>query len=612
MPTTMMTTRTRLTNSGLIQLTRVAFCVLLLIGSACEPAPKVVPSGDVPNAAGLARSTAALLLQLSAYDDAMAGTLSGQKTRIVSSDRWAAVARGILPKLEDITSASLSASANAAGPVRDAVVSLADALTDLTADAGTYADGGDPGVFAKTVGDVSTCWDRVLALAVKLPLDTELQKTVTRGKSFTLSSASEARFTVQAGPYVTAAAADAAAKQIGQVISVTRTAPFVVRVAAYPSKTQADAAAAALRPKGVDVTSILEERIYTFTRGGAVPDAELWREPSRVIDGPGGARRVALSPDGKWIAMGSDDGTVAIFNGATGELVALPKFPVGISALLFSADSAWLFAGGASATVLFVPSGASPLAIADQLRFPSAITQALFVNVPTARAFVALSKSASGVAGNGGGLIGARAPDGAPLGPPFPIVTPAAGGFIAATDGGEVFIATTTAGHTDVELLRLGVERFTRGVIRIPGTVSDFALDPKGDRAALITDQGTYRFSPHSQDPTATLQRVGAPVRDVAFGADGTFFQLDKETAIATGPNGAQRWQAALTDGRKIVVGARTLIWDGSSTIWSITADGTIDALGIDSPIQDLVVSADGKRAGVVLDARRALVFDLQ
>jgi len=66
MPTTMMTTRTRLTNSGLIQLTRVAFCVLLLIGSACEPAPKVVPSGDVPNAAGLARSTAALLLQLSA------------------------------------------------------------------------------------------------------------------------------------------------------------------------------------------------------------------------------------------------------------------------------------------------------------------------------------------------------------------------------------------------------------------------------------------------------------------------------------------------------------------------------------------------------------------
>ena len=123
----MMTTRTRLTNSGL---TRLALCVLLLIGSACESAPKVVPSGDVPDASPLARSTAAVLLQLSAYDYALAGGLAGQSTRTVSSDRWATVARGLLPKISDITSASLSATANAAGPVRDAVVSLADSLTD--------------------------------------------------------------------------------------------------------------------------------------------------------------------------------------------------------------------------------------------------------------------------------------------------------------------------------------------------------------------------------------------------------------------------------------------------------------------------------------------------
>lgn len=572
----------------------------------------MVPSGDVSDAPQLARSTAVLLLQLAAYDYALAGTLSGQTTRVVSSDRWAGVARGVLPKLADITSASLSASANAAGPVRDAVVSLADALTDLSKDAGTFADGGDPGVFAKTVGDVSTCWDRVVALAVKLPLDTELQKTVNRGKSFTVSSTSDALFALQAGPYATAADADAAAKRIGTVVSVTRVAPFVVRVATYPSRLQADAAAAALRPKGVDVSAIVEERAYTFARAGAVPDVELWREPARVIDGLGGARRVALSPDGRWIAMGSDDGTVALFNAATGALVALPKFTSGISALLFSADSGWLFAGGATATVLFVPSGNSPLSVAQQLRFPSAITQALYVNVPTARAFVAVSKSASGVAGVGGGLIGARAPDGAVLGEPFPITTPAAGGFIAATDRGEVFIATTTAGNTDVELLRLGSERFTRGVVRIPGTVQDLALDPKGDRAALVTDQGTYRFSPHDPNPGATLQRIGATLRDVAFGADGTFFQLDKDKVTATGPDGVQRWQAPLTDGRKLVLGTRTLVWDGSSAIWAIAADGTIDALGIDGQIQDLIASADGKRAGVVLDGRRALVFELQ
>jgi hypothetical protein len=593
-----MTTRTRLTNSGL---SRIACCVLLLIGSACDPAPKVVPSGDVPAAPQLARSIAGVLLQLSAYDYAHAGALSGQATRTVSRERWAAVIRGLLPKIAGVTSASLSATANAAGPVRDAVVAAADALTDLAKDAGTYADGGDPAIFAKTLGDIGTSWDKLRSLAAKLPADTELQTTIARGTSFTVSATSAAQFALQAGPYATAADADAAAKKIGTVVSVSRTAPFIVRIALYPSKPQADAAATALRSKGVDVFAVVEERIYTFARAGTIPDVELWREPTRVIDGLGGARRVALSPDGAWIAIGSDDGTVAIFSAATGRLAALPRFTSGISALLFSADSAWLFAGGATATVLFVPSGASPLGVAQQMRFPSAITQALYVNVPTARAFVAMSK----------GLIGARAPDGAVLGEPFPIPAPAAGGFIAASDRGEIFVATTSAGSTDVEVLRLGAERTLHGVVRITGTVQDLALDPKGDRAALVTDQGTYRFAPH--DPSPTLLRVGATARDVAFGRDGTFVQLDQDKVTATGPDGAQRWQARLTDGRKVVVGtARTLVWDGADTVWAIAADGAVDALGIDGPIQDLVASADGTRAGVVLDGRRALVFDLR
>ncbi len=202
-----MTTRTRLTNSGLI---RVAFCVLLLLSSACEAAPKVVPSGDVTDGPKLARAAASLLLQISAYDYALAGGLAGEKARIVSSDRWAAVIRGLLPKISDVTSASVSATANAAGPLRDAVVSLADSLTDLSKDSGTYADGSDPGVFAKTIGDVSMSWDRLRALAAKLPPDADLQKTVARGTSFTVSTASQPVFAVQAGPYATAADADAA------------------------------------------------------------------------------------------------------------------------------------------------------------------------------------------------------------------------------------------------------------------------------------------------------------------------------------------------------------------------------------------------------------------
>jgi len=572
----------------------------------------VVPSGDVTDGAKLARTAAGLLLQISAYDYALAGGLAGEKARIVSSDRWAVVIRGLLPKIGEVTSASVSATANAAGPVRDAVVSLADSLTALSKDSGTYADGSDPGVFAKTVGDVSMSWDRVRALAAKLLPDADLQTTVARGTSFTVSAASEPVFAVQAGPYATAADADAATKKIGTVISVTRVAPFLVRVATYASKAQADAAAAALRPKGIDVTAVLEERTYTFARAGAVPDVELWREPTQRIPGPGGARRIAFSPDGKWVAIGADDGFVAIFDAGDGALVALPKLTSGISALLFSSDSAWLFGGGASASVFFVPSGASPLSAAQQLRFPAAISEALYIGIPTARAFVAVSKGPTGAAGGGSGLLGGRAPDGAPLGDPFPITTPAVGGFIAVTDRGELFIATTTGGNTDVEVLRLGIDRVIRGVITIPGAAVDLALDAKGERAAVVTDQGTFRFAPNAANPGTTLQKVGATVRTVALAADGTLYQLDKDKAIATAADGAQRWQVPLTDGRKLVLGARTLVWDGTDTVWAIAADGTVDELGADGTIQDVVTSADGKRAAVVLDGRRALVFELQ
>ena len=605
-----MTMRMRLTSSGPVRLaTRVL--LLVLIATACEPAPKVVPSGDVVDAPKIARSAGAVLLQFSAYDYALAGNYAGEKVRVVTPERYVTVSRSLVPKLAELTSASLSATANAAGPVRDAVVSLADVLNDLAKDAGSYSGANDAGVFAKIGGDVGTAWDRLRALATTLPADPNLAKTLARGPSFTVKVTSEARFALSAGPYTTTADAEAAAKKIGTVISVTRASPFVVRVATYPTKTLADAGGVVLKTKGIDVISVSEERTYTFARSGTAPDAELWREPIRVVDGPGGSRRVALSPDGKWIAIGAEDGTVGIFS-ADGLLRALPKFPVGINALLFSGDSAWLFTGGASATVLFVPGGSSPLSVQNQIRFPSAITQVLYVGLPTARAFVATSRGATGLGAGGGGLVGARAPDGATLGDPFPIVTPAAGAFIGVTDSAEIFIATTSGGNTDVELLRLGRERATRGVIKIPGAAIDLALDPAGDRAALVTDQGTYRFSPHAPDPAATLQKIGPAVRDVAFGADGTFYQVDKDKVSATGADGAQRWQAPLMDGRKLLVGTRTLVLDGPDVVWAIAADGAIDALGIDGVVQDLVTSADGKRAAVVLDGRRALVFELQ
>ena len=178
----------RLTSSGLA---RLAACLFVLIASACEPAPKVVPSGDVVDAPKIARATGAVLLQLSAYDYGLAGGYAGEKVRVVSPERYVTVARSLLPKLADLTSSSLSASANAAGPVRDAVVLLADAINDLTKDAGTYSCATDMGVFAKIAGDVATAWDRLRSLALKLPPDPELERGLARGPSFRVTAASE-------------------------------------------------------------------------------------------------------------------------------------------------------------------------------------------------------------------------------------------------------------------------------------------------------------------------------------------------------------------------------------------------------------------------------------
>lgn len=571
----------------------------------------MVPSGDVSGAPTIARAAAGALLQVAAYDYALAGAYAGEKVRVVSSDRYVTVVRSLVPKLADVRSTALSATANAAGPVRDAVVALADALTDLSKDAATYSGPADTGTFAKVVGDVMVAWDRLQTLSTKLPPDTALAGTIARGSAITVGARSEPLFALTAGPYASAADADAAAKRIGTTLAVTRSAPFLVRVATFPTRAQADAAATAVRAKGIDVVAVTEEKQYRFTRGGPAPDAELWREPTRLVDGPGGSRRVALSADGKWIALAADDGTVAIFS-ADGQLTALPKFPAGVSALLFSADGGWLFTGGASATVLFVPSGRSPLSAAQQMRFPAAITSALYVDVPGAQAFVAISKGATGQPTGGGGLIGARAPDGAVIGDPFPITTPAAGGAIAVSTAGELFVATTSGAKTDLEVLRLGRERTLRGVLSVPGTVADLAIDPRGDRGALVTDQGTFRFGPHATDPGATIQKIGAPVRDIAFSADGSLYLLEKDKATALGPDGSQRWQVPLTDGRKIVPAARTLIWDAADTVWAIAPDGGVDALGTDGTVQDVIASADGKRAAVVVDGRRALVFQLQ
>ena len=589
---------------GRIRRSLAFFLAVLVLASACTAEPKAPLSAEVPAAPKLAREAATLLLQLSVYDYALAGSLAGEKTRAVAPERYAVVVRAAVRGLRTFTSSALAASADTAGPIRDKLLSLADAANDLANDAGTYADTGDAGTFAKVAAEVAGSWQRLRDLGATLPGDPELDRLVARGMSFTVAVKADTVYVLSAGPYATQADAEAAAKKAGVVQSITKSPPFVVRVATYPTRAAAAAAGTALVPKGLDLSSVTTEERYSFTRGPVAPDAELWREPVRAFDTWSGARRVALSPDGAWVATGSDDGTVAIFS-ADGALRALPKFSAGISQILFSDDGRWLETGGATLTTLTVPGGA---ASGSAMRFPGATGQLLFV--PGARAFVASSKGPTGLPAGGSGLVSGRAPDGASIAP-FPLPTPAAGALLAATDTGELYIATAGTAGTDIEVLRLAGDRRIRLILRIPGTARALAVDRTGSAGAAVTDQGTFRFGPRDADPTATLVRIADPVRDVAFGADGTLYRLDQNHITATSPGGGQRWDVVLIDGRRMVIGQRALVLDGTDRVAVISADGTVDELGIGGTVQDLAASPDGRRVAVLLESKRAVLFTL-
>jgi hypothetical protein len=348
---------------------------------------------------------------------------------------------------------------------------------------------------------------------------------------------------------------------------------------------------------------VTDEASYSFTRSGPVPEAELWREPSRVVDTHGTSRRLAVSTDGSWVLTGGDDGFAALFDPA-GTLRALPQSVAGMSVLGFSDDSRFFVIGGQLVSVLGVPSGE---AVGSPMRFTGAALQLLFV--PTTRAFVASSKGSTGDARGGPGLVGGRAPDGAPLGAPFPIVTPASGAHLAVTDAGDVYVGTTSGGAYDVEVFRPGRDTDLRAVARIAGTGRGLAVDRASKFAAVITDQGTYRFA---LADAKTLTRLAGPVREVAFAADGTLYVLDQTSLTAIGPDGATKWSATLVDGRRVVVGQRTAVLDGTDRLLAFApGDGVADELGTGGVISDLTMSRDGRVIGAIVDARRAVLFTL-
>lgn len=570
--------------------------VLIVATASCSsPTVKPAPAHDIQDARPIARQIGDILLTFSAYDYAVVGGINGERIRVVTPERYALVARAEADVISDTATKILAAVVDTAGPIHDRLVSLADALSDLRRDALVYSDVVRPDALARILADVNTSWTLLRDLESLLKDDGALDKTIERGLAMKTGATPSQGALVTVGPFAGATEAAEQAKQLGAGAVPSTTSPFVVRMS-FKDRASADAAATTLQKAGTPAL-VIDQTAYAFTRSGQSPDAELWREPERSIDTHAGARKVALSGDASLVATGADDGFIAIYT-SDGVLRALPRFNAGVNQLVFADDGRFLFGGGQVMATWILPRPTS--FVGEPMRLQGAAISAVFV--PRAYAFAASSA----------GVIGGRAPDGAPLGVPFPIDTGPSGAILATSDVGELFIGVQTARGFEVRVLRVGQERSPRGAVTLPGTGRAFAVDPSGSFGAAVTDQGTFQVSLHAVDPSKTIARLGPPVRDVEFAKDGTLYLLEAAKLTAVSTDGATRWTRPLVDGRRIVVAARPVVLDGTETLLAFSPqDGAADRLSSVGTVQDLVASRDGKWIGVIADARRAVLFRL-
>lgn len=586
----------------------LALALLLL---SCTSAPERIEPGDVAGASQLAHSAAEVLTDLSAYGYAMAGSIDGERQYVVAPERYATLVREATADIQRFTAAALEATINAAGPLRERVVVLADRLIEVAIDANAFVDGGDRAQFAEVVSGVSSAWGELRQLTDEIHIeDQALEAAIQRGSAFVVIAEPRTVHVLTAGPFTSRAEADEAASIIGIGESITDSPPFVIRVGTYAERSEADQALGAVVARGFSGI-ILEEERLGFSRSGPVPDPELWREPELVIETWANSRRIAVSVDAQWVATGADDGVIAIFSGE-GTVRSMPRHSAGIAHLVFSAHDHWLVAGGQTLFTYAFPPG-FPVGIAT--RMPSPASQVLYAPtthaVPAGHVFVIAARGPTGTTEGGPGEIDARAPDGALLGPPFPIVTPASGAALAVTDAGRLLIATTTRGGTDVEGLWLRQDTQVSGIVRVPGQVQRLAVSGDGALGAVVTDQGVYRFGPSHSDPTSTIERVSDPVRDVAFAADGTLYLMRDRQLVAQNGTGDELWTSPLIDGRELVVASRVLVLDGPGRVLAFDGGPAAETLGVLGNVQDLAASPDGKRVAVLADGYRALIFKL-
>ncbi|HEY6958233.1 MAG TPA: hypothetical protein VI814_05375 [Candidatus Limnocylindria bacterium] len=579
------------------------FAVLIVATASCSSAPSIkLPAQDVGDARPIARELASILLTYSAYDYALIGALNADKVRAIDPDRYADVAQNAASLIAESTSKILSATVDTRGPIRDRLVKLADTMGDLRKDGLAYADARRPDSFARVITDVQNGWSQLHDLESLLVDDAQLDATIERGTAMKAAFAPSSGALLTMGPFASAEEAAQKATLLAGIGVPSTTSPFVVR-ASFNDRAAADAAAADLLKQHV-IAIVIDRTSYTFTRSGPQPDVELWREPERSLDAHGAARKIALTPTLGLIATGSDDGFVSIFS-ADGVLRSLPQFPAGVNQLAFTDDAKWLMGGGQTLVTWPMPAPDASLGVGEPMRLRSATQSVLYV--PHTNYFAA--SSAGGQDGNG--VVGARTVDGLHIdNSPFPIDVEPAGAILAASDIGELFIASMYRGAATLSVYLMGRDDAPHGVLQVPGVLRAMAVDHTGTYGAMVTDQGTFRFGIKAVDPAKTVTKITGPSRDVEFGPDATLYVLEPTRVSAFSSDSTQKWVQPLTDGRRMAVAMRVVVLDGTDKLIAISPqNGTQDLLAPVGQVQDLVASKDGHWIGVIAGARRAVLF---
>ena len=328
-----------------------------------------------------------------------------------------------------------------------------------------------------------------------------------------------------------------------------------------------------------------------------------------ILLGHGGSvRSVAVSPDGKSVASGSDDGTVKLWNAASGaELATLEGHAGVVKAIAFAPDGTRLASAGSDNRVFIWD-------VATHLRERVIVDHEADV--------VALAFSGDGaVLATGdvvGGVVLSTVASGLRLAARVPETRDGVVGMAFVSGTGEL-----AAGHVSGFLRMLDPERLelVREAQVARSTLTAVAADPHGILLAVAYERTALVLDAAKLDPVRVLAGHASKVSGMAFSPDGArlatcsfdnvlrVWELEAGRTLAEfdGHDADVNGVAFFPDGERLVTGAE----DDSLRLWELARAPVTVLAERGKWINTLAFAPDGERIATGSSDRRLRVFDV-